>query len=150
MIYIINLYKREIIQEENSNEATRILGLCPPEQNAAVHACASGNLFILFAYIPMAGIVLAFKQYNNTGGIFGSPWNGISNFRFFFESGNAWMVTRNTALYNIAFIIVNNVLQIAVRDSAVRSSGQMVPQADANDAVPALLHFLGCCRCYCI
>ncbi|WP_336784752.1 ABC transporter permease [Paenibacillus sp. MMO-177] len=69
--------------------------------------------FILFAYIPMAGIVLAFKQYNNTGGIFGSPWNGISNFRFFFESGNAWMVTRNTALYNIAFIIVNNVLQIA-------------------------------------
>ncbi|GLX65829.1 ABC transporter permease [Paenibacillus glycanilyticus] len=69
--------------------------------------------FILFAYVPMAGIVLAFKQYNNTGGIFGSPWNGISNFRFFFESGNAWMVTRNTALYNIVFIVVNNVLQIA-------------------------------------
>ena len=69
--------------------------------------------FILFAYVPMAGIVLAFKQFNYDGGIFGSPWNGLDNFRFFFESGNAWTVTRNTALYNIAFIIVNNVLQIA-------------------------------------
>lgn len=69
--------------------------------------------FLLFAYVPMAGIVLAFKQFNYDGGIFGSPWNGLDNFRFFFDSGNAWMVTRNTALYNIAFIIVNNVLQIA-------------------------------------
>lgn len=70
--------------------------------------------FLLFAYVPMAGIVLAFKQFNYGGGIFGSPWNGLDNFRFFFESGNAWMVTKNTALYNIAFIVVNNVLQIAV------------------------------------
>ncbi|MBB3109537.1 putative aldouronate transport system permease protein [Paenibacillus phyllosphaerae] len=70
--------------------------------------------FLLFAYVPMAGIVLAFKQYNHTGGIFGSPWNGLDNFKFFFESGNAWLVTRNTVLYNIAFIVVNNVLQITV------------------------------------
>lgn len=68
--------------------------------------------FLLFAYVPMAGIVLAFKQFNYQGGIFGSPWNGLENFRFFMESGDAWRVTRNTALYNIAFIIVNNLLQI--------------------------------------
>jgi putative aldouronate transport system permease protein len=68
--------------------------------------------FLLFAYIPMAGIVIAFKKYDYAGGIFGSPWNGLDNFRFFFESGDAWRVTRNTALYNIAFIVVNNVLQI--------------------------------------
>ncbi|MFD3260058.1 ABC transporter permease [Paenibacillus lentus] len=68
--------------------------------------------FLLFAYVPMAGIVLAFKQFNYQGGIFGSPWNGLDNFRFFLESGDAWRVTRNTALYNIAFIIVNNLLQI--------------------------------------
>lgn len=68
--------------------------------------------FILLAYIPMAGIVLAFKKYDYSGGVFGSPWNGLDNFRFFFESGDAWRVTRNTALYNIAFIIVNNLLQI--------------------------------------
>ncbi|CAM4292389.1 ABC transporter permease [Paenibacillus typhae] len=68
--------------------------------------------FLVFAYVPMAGIVLAFKQYNYSGGILHSPWNGLDNFRFFFGSGDAWRVTRNTALYNIAFIIVNNVLQI--------------------------------------
>ncbi|ULO06845.1 sugar ABC transporter permease [Paenibacillus sp. 19GGS1-52] len=68
--------------------------------------------FLVFAYLPMAGIILAFKQYSYTGGVFGSPWNGLDNFRFFFNSGDAWRVTRNTALYNIAFIVVNNVLQI--------------------------------------
>ena len=68
--------------------------------------------FLLFAYVPMAGIVLAFKQFNYSGGIFGSPWNGLDNFKFFFDSGDAWRVTRNTALYNIAFIAVNNALQI--------------------------------------
>ncbi|UQZ34099.1 sugar ABC transporter permease [Paenibacillus sp. PK3_47] len=68
--------------------------------------------FLLFAYVPMAGIVIAFKKYDYAGGIFGSAWNGLENFRFFFESGDAWRVTRNTALYNIAFIVVNNALQI--------------------------------------
>lgn len=68
--------------------------------------------YLLFAYIPMAGIIIAFKHYDYAGGIFGSAWNGLDNFRFFFESGDAWRVTRNTALYNIAFIVVNNVLQI--------------------------------------
>ncbi|MDR6553173.1 ABC transporter permease subunit [Paenibacillus qinlingensis] len=69
-------------------------------------------LCLLFSYIPMAGIVIAFKQYNYTGGIFGSPWVGFDNFKFFFQSGNAWLVTRNTGLYNIAFIILGNILQI--------------------------------------
>lgn len=70
-------------------------------------------LCFLFSYIPMAGIVIAFKKYNYTGGIFGSPWAGLDNFKFFFQSGNAWLVTRNTALYNLGFIIIGNVLQIS-------------------------------------
>ena len=69
---------------------------------------------ILFNYIPMAGIVLAFKKYNYVDGIFGSPWNGVENFRFFFKSGQAWLVTKNTVLYNIVFIAVNTIMQIAV------------------------------------
>jgi putative aldouronate transport system permease protein len=68
--------------------------------------------YLLFAYVPMAGIILAFKHFDYAGGVFGSPWNGLDNIRFFFESGDAWRVTRNTALYNIAFIVVNNSLQI--------------------------------------
>ncbi|WP_308640150.1 ABC transporter permease [Paenibacillus silvisoli] len=68
--------------------------------------------YLLFAYIPMGGIVLAFKHFDYSGGVFGSPWNGLDNFRFFFDSGDAYRVTRNTALYNLAFIVINNGLQI--------------------------------------
>jgi putative aldouronate transport system permease protein len=68
---------------------------------------------IIFNYLPMAGAVIAFKQYNFSQGIFGSPWCGLNNFRFFFMSGKAWQVTSNTVLYNAAFIITQNVLEIA-------------------------------------
>jgi len=70
--------------------------------------------FFLFNYLPISGIIVAFKSYNYTGGIFGSPWVGIENFKFFFISGQAFTVTRNTVLYNFAFIIVSTVLQISI------------------------------------
>ena len=66
---------------------------------------------ILMCYIPMAGIVLAFKEYNYHDGIFGSPWVGLENFRYFFQSGKAF-TTRNTLLYHIAFLFVNTFLEI--------------------------------------
>lgn len=69
---------------------------------------------LVFAYYPMTGIVMAFKKYNYSGGIWGSPWNGLKNFEFFFKSGQAGLVTRNTVLYNIAFILVGTITQIAV------------------------------------
>ncbi|OCT13667.1 sugar ABC transporter permease [Paenibacillus pectinilyticus] len=70
--------------------------------------------FLLFSYVPMAGIVLAFKQYRYDLGILGSPWVGFDNFKFFFMTGDAFRVTRNTLLYNAAFILINNGLQIIV------------------------------------
>ncbi len=69
---------------------------------------------LVFAYYPMTGIVMAFKKYNYAGGIWGSPWNGFENFKFFFKSGQAAMVTRNTVLYNILFIVCGTVVQVAV------------------------------------
>jgi putative aldouronate transport system permease protein len=69
---------------------------------------------LIFSYIPMGGIILAFKRYTYAGGIFGSPWNGLRNFEFFFRSGRAFLVTRNTVLYNLLFIAFNTVLQISV------------------------------------
>ena len=68
---------------------------------------------ILMCYIPMGGIVLAFKEYNYRDGIFRSPWAGWDNFRYFFLSGKAWSVTRNTLLYNIAFLSVNTFFQVS-------------------------------------
>ena len=69
---------------------------------------------LIFAYYPMTGVVMAFKKYNYAGGIWGSPWNGLDNFAFFFKSGQAGLVTRNTVLYNLAFILIGTFIQVAV------------------------------------
>ena len=63
-------------------------------------------------YIPMAGIVVAFKKFNVKDGIFGSPWVGFDNFQFLLSTNDAFVIIRNTLLYNIAFIIVNNIVGI--------------------------------------
>ncbi len=63
-------------------------------------------------YIPMAGIVVAFKTYNVNDGIFHSPWAGLKNFEFLFGTNEAAVIIRNTLLYNVAFIIVNTVVGI--------------------------------------
>lgn len=72
----------------------------------------SALLIFVFSYLPMCGLVMAFERFNYSDGIFGSPWVGLDNFKFFFESGKALSVTRNTALYNLAFIGINTVLEI--------------------------------------
>lgn len=69
---------------------------------------------LVFAYYPMTGIVMAFKKYNYVGGIWGSPWNGLENIKFFFKSSQAGIVTRNTVLYNTAFILAGTFTQVAV------------------------------------
>lgn len=68
--------------------------------------------FVLFEYLPMPGVIVAFKNYNYNDGIFLSPWLGLNNFKFFFISGRALNVTLNTILYNLVFLTVNNFLQI--------------------------------------
>ena len=65
-------------------------------------------------YIPMAGMVIAFKKLNFAKGIWASPWAGLKNFKFLFASKDARIITRNTLLYNVAFILVNMVVGIAI------------------------------------
>lgn len=65
-------------------------------------------------YIPMFGIQIAFRKYNARDGIYGSPFCGFDNFKFLFQTKDAWIMTRNTLLYNLAFIILGNVLAIAI------------------------------------
>lgn len=74
-----------------------------------------GMLYLLINnYIPMAGIILAFKQINWRKGIWASKWVGLSNFEYLFKTNDAFIITRNTILYNVAFIILGTVLAIAV------------------------------------
>lgn len=65
-------------------------------------------------YIPMFGIFLAFKNYSLRKGVFGSDWCGLQNFQFLFKTKDAWIMTRNTILYNVAFIIIGTIVAIAI------------------------------------
>lgn len=67
---------------------------------------------LVFSYAPMTGIVLAFKKYQYAGGIYGSPWNGLSNFKALLIAGKLGQVTRNTLLYNIAFIFLGVICEM--------------------------------------
>jgi len=58
-------------------------------------------------YIPMFGVIVAFKNYNFVDGILGSPWAGLSNFKYLVQTEDAWIATRNTVLYNGLFIVLN-------------------------------------------
>ena len=69
-------------------------------------------LLFIFAYIPMAGIVLAFKNFQVSAGIFKSPWVGFKNFEFFFTSNDAWRITRNTLGLNFMFIVVGTIASV--------------------------------------
>jgi len=68
--------------------------------------------FFINNYMPLPGITVAFRQFNARLGLFRSPFVGFSNFEYLFITQDAWIITRNTILYNAAFIIVNTVLAI--------------------------------------
>lgn len=67
---------------------------------------------VLFSYIPMGGVIMAFKKYNYSLGLWASPWVGMKNFRFLTLSNRLWTLTRNTILYNLAFIVVGMVMEV--------------------------------------
>lgn len=69
-------------------------------------------LKLVFAYIPLVGILIAFEDFNYKKGIFGSEWIGLENFKLFFSSGKMWMLTRNTLFYNILFIVTGTIFNI--------------------------------------
>ena len=62
--------------------------------------------YICFSYIPMAGIQIAFKDFNFGAGIWGSPWVGFKHFISFFQGPYAWRVIRNTLLVSLYTIVV--------------------------------------------
>lgn len=69
---------------------------------------------IINNYTPLAGLVVAFKRFDARKGIFGSDWIGFKNFLYLFKTSDAWIITRNTVLYNLAFIVIGTVFAITV------------------------------------
>jgi ABC-type polysaccharide transport system, permease component len=66
----------------------------------------------IFSYLPIVGVIIAFKRYIPSEGIFGSPWNGLDNFEFFFKSQAAWTVLRNTLGLNLLGIVASTVVNV--------------------------------------
>ena len=81
-----------------------------------LYLMALPGLIYLFInnYLPLPGLVLAFKKFNAKKGIYGSPFVGFKNFKYLFATKDAFIITRNTILYNLVFIIVNTILAIFV------------------------------------
>jgi len=72
-------------------------------------------LMIMFSYIPMSGVILAFKKYNYTLGMWKSPWVGLDNFKFLIASKSTFLnMTGNTLMYYLIFTLVGTFLNIAL------------------------------------
>lgn len=83
--------------------------------------------FFIFSYLPLVGIYYAFTNFNYIDGLFGSPFVGLRNFQVLFRGGlNApvWKLTKNTVLYNLAFIFLGNFLKCFVAILLAEMSGR--------------------------
>lgn len=74
--------------------------------------------YILFCFLPMFGIIIAFKNFKISGGflsnVFNSPWSGWKNFEFLFKSNDAWVTIRNTLGYNLVFILLGILIPVTL------------------------------------
>lgn len=76
-------------------------------------------------FMPLYGMLLAFKRLDVRKGIFGSDWVGFSNFKFLFSSRTAFTIIRNTICYNIVFIVLGTAIAVALAIllNEIRSKG---------------------------
>lgn len=65
-------------------------------------------------YLPLFGLLLAFKDYKYNLGVFGSPWCGLQNFKFLFAGNDAARIFRNTVLYNLWFLALGTALAVTI------------------------------------
>ena len=92
----------------------RFFRLCVKHKWLLVMLIPSMAYILLFSYLPLTGLVLAFKKFNYRDGVYLSPWNGVNNFRFLIISNKLWPLTRNTLLYNLAFITLGLFCQVTL------------------------------------
>lgn len=69
---------------------------------------------LIFCYLPIFGVVIAFQRFTPAGGIFGSPFVGLDNFKYLLNNSETWTVLRNTLGYNVVFIGLGAVLNVAL------------------------------------
>ena len=107
------VYSEKIYSEKNKGGAKPKKRFFRKD-DAALYVMAAPTIFflIIFCYIPMAGLVMAFQEFNIQAGVLNSPFVGLRNFEYLFTSSDAWVITRNTICYNVVFLLVNTSLAV--------------------------------------
>ncbi len=97
------------------------------KKNRALFLMAFPAMALVFvmSYLPMSGLVVAFKSYRFDRGVFGSDWCGFENFRYLFVSGTGWNITRNTMVYNLINLVTSQGLAIIVAIIISELSGKV-------------------------
>lgn len=86
------------------------------KKNSALFLMLLPGLLVMLInnYMPMFGLVLAFRKMDTVQKLFGSGWAGFDNFKYLFASKNAWIITRNTLGYNFVFILIGSTVAVAL------------------------------------
>ena len=96
--------------------------------------------FVLFAYIPMAGLYIAFVDYRPLQGIWGSAFVGLENFKAFFATNNWITVTGNTLFLNVLFIAATTITSVAIAIMLAEISNKWVKKI--TQSIVILPHFM--------
>ena len=110
-------------------------------QNAALYLMMIPGLayLIINNYLPLLGLTFAFKKINYTTGVFKSPWVGLSNFLYLFKTHDAYIIFRNTVLYNLVFIVLGTVLAIITAILLEQTKGKALRVYQTSILLPFLL-----------
>jgi putative aldouronate transport system permease protein len=106
----------ELSSRKTNTQKEKFLTRLRLNKELLILSIPGGIWFLLFAYLPLFGVVIAFKKFRISGSFFTSliksEFVGFDNFKFLFSSGDAWIIVRNTVLYNLSFIILGIVLPV--------------------------------------
>lgn len=99
--------------------------------------------YILFSYVPMFGVIIAFKDFDYGKGIFGSDWSGLHNFEFLFKSNDAFIILRNTICYNLVWIplaVACAVIMAIIFDALAKR--KVTPWTKVTQTMSMMPHFI--------
>ena len=72
------------------------------------------SAIFIFNYFPLTGLIMAFQEQDYGKGLYSGTWVGLKNFEFLFKTTDAWIITRNTVLYNVVFIALGLFLAVSL------------------------------------
>ena len=109
---LVSANKKEVAVNQKSYRKPSLWHVIAQNKTLLLMCVPAIVFFFVFSYMPMPGAYIAFTNFQYNKGIWASPFIGLQNFKFLFQSGQLGLLLRNTILYNLAFIVLGNVLQL--------------------------------------